>query len=73
MPQFNLQDGYHVFAGDKIQDALELAARNTTNKIVKVHAGECRYSKRQALIWFNNSMMEFGSKRRARHFDRREL
>jgi len=48
------QDGYHVFAGDKIQDALELAARNTTNKIVKVHAGEYRpESKRQALIWFN--------------------
>src|SRR5204863_3780694 len=43
-----------VFPGDKIQDALELAARNTTNKIVKVHAGEYRPdSKRQALIWFN--------------------
>ena len=48
------EDGYHVFSGDNIQDALQLAAGNTTNKVVKVHAGEYRpNSKRQALIWFN--------------------
>ncbi len=47
-------DGYHVFPGEKIQDALESAARNSSNKIVKVHAGLYRpESKRQALIWFN--------------------
>src|SRR5207237_7789968 len=46
-------DGYHVFPGDNIQDALQLAAENKTNKTVKVHAGEYRpKSKRQALIWF---------------------
>src|SRR5438094_10529569 len=48
------EDGYHVFPGDNIQEALQEAARNRTNKIVKVHAGEYRpNSKRQALIWFN--------------------
>src|SRR5438093_5927221 len=48
------KDGYHVFPGDNIQDALRQAAENKTNKIVKVHAGEYRpNSKRQALIWFN--------------------
>jgi len=48
------QDGYHVFPGDNIQDALQLAAENKTNKVVKVHAGEYSPSgKRQALIWFN--------------------
>jgi hypothetical protein len=47
-------DGYHVFPGDKIQDALEMAATNKTLKVVKVHAGEYRPdSKRQALVWFN--------------------
>src|SRR5213593_1185757 len=47
-------DGYHVFPGDNIQDALQQAAQNKTNKIVKVHTGEYRpNSKRQALIWFN--------------------
>lgn len=47
-------DGYHVFPGEKIQEALESAARNPSNKIVKVHAGIYRpESKRQALIWFN--------------------
>jgi len=47
-------DGYHVFPGDNIQDALQQAAANKTNKVVKVHAGEYRpNSKRQALIWFN--------------------
>lgn len=49
-------DGYHVRPNDKIQDALEAAAKNPTNKIVKVHAGVYRPdSKRQALIWFNKS------------------
>jgi hypothetical protein len=47
-------DGYHVYPGDEIQKALDLAARNRTNKTVRVHAGEYRpESKRQALIWFN--------------------
>ncbi len=49
-------DGYHVFPGDNIQEALQLAAQNQTNKVVKVHAGEYRPSrKRQALIWFNHA------------------
>jgi hypothetical protein len=48
------EDGYHVFPGDNIQEALQQAAENKTNKLVKVHAGEYRpNSKRQALIWFN--------------------
>src|SRR5438034_10579816 len=48
------KDGYHVFPGDNIQDALQQAAENKTNKVVKVHAGEYRPdSRRQALIWFN--------------------
>ena len=47
-------DGYHVFPGDNIQDALQLAAANKTNKVVRVHAGEYRpTTKRQVLIWFN--------------------
>jgi len=48
------EDGYHVFPGDNIQEALQQAAENRTNKVIKVHAGEYRpNSKRQALIWFN--------------------
>ena len=48
------EDGYHVFPGDNIQEALQQAAANRTNKLVKVHSGEYRpSSKRQALIWFN--------------------
>src|SRR6266516_6676609 len=48
------EDGYHVFPGDNIQEALQRAAESSTNKLVKVHAGEYRpNSKRQALIWFN--------------------
>jgi hypothetical protein len=48
------EDGYHVFPGDRIQEALDAAARNPSNKVVKVHAGEYRPdSKRQALIWLN--------------------
>lgn len=49
-------DGYHVRPGDRIQEAIELAARDKTNKVVKVHAGEYRPdSKRQAMIWFNKN------------------
>ena len=49
-------DGYHVFPGDNIQDALQQAAKSKTNKVVTVHAGEYRpNSKRQALIWFNKT------------------
>src|SRR2546423_1804808 len=49
-----LADGYHVYPGDKIQEALNLAATNKSVKIVKVHAGEYRPdTKRQAMIWFN--------------------
>ena len=48
------KEGYQVFPGENIQDALQLAAENRTNKTVIVHAGEYRpNSKRQALIWFN--------------------
>jgi hypothetical protein len=32
-------DGFHVQPGDQIQDALNAAALNPTNKVVKVHAG----------------------------------
>jgi hypothetical protein len=51
-----LQDGYHVYPGDHIQDALQMAATNKTIKVVKVHAGEYRpHTRRQALIWFNKA------------------
>jgi hypothetical protein len=47
-------DAYHVYPGDKIQDALNMAATNKAVKAVKVHAGEYRpETKRQAMIWFN--------------------
>src|SRR5438874_8004405 len=50
------EDGYHVFPGDNIQDALQQAAGSKTNRVVKVHPGEYRpNSKRQALIWFNKT------------------
>lgn len=46
---------FHVHPGDRIQDALELAAAHPTRKLVRVHAGEYRPDrKRQALIWFNH-------------------
>src|SRR5690348_7288151 len=49
-----LEDGYHVFPGDEIQDALQLASSNKTNKTVWVHEGDYfPSSKRQALIWLN--------------------
>jgi len=47
-------DGYHVYPGGKIQDALDAAARDSAKKTVFVHAGTYRPSARgQALIWFN--------------------
>jgi len=47
-------DGCHVYPGENIQESLEQAARNPTNKVVRVHAGVYPPdSKRQALIWFN--------------------
>src|SRR5580765_4226484 len=49
-------DGYHVFPGDNIQEALQRAATNQSQKVVKVHDGEYRPDKkRQALIWFNRA------------------
>src|SRR5262245_21226728 len=50
------EDGFHVYPGDNIQEALQQAAQNATNKLVKVHAGEYRpNSKRQALVWLNKA------------------
>jgi hypothetical protein len=50
------RDGYYVSAGENIQDAIELAAKNPTNKTVKVLAGVYQpKAKRQALIWFNRA------------------
>lgn len=49
-------DGYHVHPGDSIQAALEMAATNANQKVVRVHAGT--YSpdaRRQALVWFNQA------------------
>jgi hypothetical protein len=49
-------DGYHVFPGGSIQEALDAAAHNPTNKIVRVHAGVYRPNGRgQALIFFNRA------------------
>ena len=49
-------DGYYVSPGEKIQDAIELAAKNPTNKTVKVRAGIYRpTARRQAMIWFNRA------------------
>ena len=50
------EDGYHVLPGENIQEALNLAAKNSTNKTVKVHAGVYRPdTARQALVWFNRA------------------
>ena len=47
---------YHVYAGENIPDALQAAARNPTNKIVRVHEGVYRPdTRRQALIWLNRA------------------
>lgn len=49
-------EGYIVRPGENIQDAIELAAKNHTNKVVKVLAGiYAPKAKRQALIWFNRA------------------
>lgn len=49
------EHGFQVFPGDNIQDALQLAAANPTNKVVRVHSGEYRpKQKGQALIFFNH-------------------
>ena len=48
-------DGYHVFPSDNIQDAIEMAAKNDTNKNIRVHPGIYQpRAKRQALIWLNH-------------------
>ena len=50
------QDGYYVSPGENIQEAVELAARNPTNKTVKVLAGVYQpKAMRQAMIWFNRA------------------
>ena len=52
--RFDPKTGYHVHPNGRIQDAIEAAARDATNKTVYVHAGTYRPSARgQALIWFN--------------------
>ncbi|MGZ8939231.1 MAG: right-handed parallel beta-helix repeat-containing protein [Limisphaerales bacterium] len=49
-------NGYYVAPGENIQEAIELAGKNPTNKTVKVLAGVYRpKAKRQALIWFNRA------------------
>ncbi len=46
--------GHHVHPGDRIQDALDAAARDPVNKTVYVHAGTYRpAASGQALVWFN--------------------
>jgi hypothetical protein len=49
------EDGYQVQPGDSIQEAIELAAGNKTNKTVYVHAGTYRPSTPgQAFIFLNH-------------------
>jgi len=38
-PQPQADAAYHVYPGDSIQAALEVAARDSIHKTVKVHAG----------------------------------
>ena len=46
--------GHHVYPKDRIQDALDAAAKDPVHKTVYVHAGTYRPRARgQALIWFN--------------------
>ena len=54
-PVVPAKDGvYHVRPGEDIQAALESAAKDPVNKIVRVHAGIYRpQTAGQALIWFN--------------------
>lgn len=54
----NVEDdgAYHVYPGSSIQEALDVAARDSKHKVVKVHAGEyAPTSNGQALIWFNKA------------------
>lgn len=45
---------YHVYPGESIQDALETAANDPTNKTIKVHEGIYRpKSHGEAFIWLN--------------------
>lgn len=47
-------DGFHVYPGGRIQDALEAAAQDSVRKTIYVHAGTYRpTAPGQALIWFN--------------------
>src|SRR4051812_47528459 len=47
-------DGFHVYPGGSIQQAIEAAARHAGGKTVFVHAGTYRPAAYgQALIWFN--------------------
>ncbi|HEX7860890.1 MAG TPA: hypothetical protein VF773_11215 [Verrucomicrobiae bacterium] len=49
-------DGFYVSPGENIQEAMNLAAQNSTQKTVKVLAGTyAPQAKRQALIWFNRT------------------
>jgi hypothetical protein len=54
-PSFEARaDGYHVYPGGSIQEALEAAAHDRERKAVYVHAGTYRPSAPgQAMIWFN--------------------
>jgi len=47
-------DGFHVYPGGSIQNALDAAAKDANRKVVFVHAGTYQPAARgQALIWFN--------------------
>ena len=50
------KDGaYHVHPGEEIQPALEAAAKDPENKLVKVHAGTYRPARPAfALVWFSH-------------------
>ncbi len=46
---------YHAYPGNNIQDLIELAAKDTRNKTVRVHSGTYRpFQHGQAMIWFNH-------------------
>jgi hypothetical protein len=49
-------DGYYVSPAENIQEAIDLAAKNPTNKTVKVLPGLYQpKAMRQAMIWFNRA------------------
>lgn len=51
-----LDGAYHVHPGQSIQAALDAAAADPSNKVVRVHAGTYRPERKgQALIWFNHA------------------